>query len=362
MDSMDEEKVHCLDVEKDERDGQKTADIFCGPVSLFVEVPRALITGTYRSASLVLARIFSRNKNDRPGKTEAHVERLSIPDLTANIITAHSRPFAISPCCDLFKRESRNYGPVVIRRIRFQDDEVLGEEQLKMLALPLLRVHDTHVLPYFGTCDFEGSLCVVFPFAEGGDLKTYLRTHPDCDRRNLISQVAQGLKYLHNSGVTHGNLHTRNVLLSGDQTVQLSDFGLSEVIPDEGTTSMRSAFCREKAMHRAPEAHMGEPLSATGDIYSLGMLGFYMFADKEPMIGLYPGAVQVAAALLSGRRPTRGEITRSDFSDNLWTIVQHCWAHDKKKRPSVEDVLADLGDTKRMPARKARLAQWRKFA
>ncbi|EJD51671.1 hypothetical protein AURDEDRAFT_181857 [Auricularia subglabra TFB-10046 SS5] len=121
----------------------------------------------------------------------------------------------------------------------------------------------------------------------------------------------------------------------------LSEFGLAEIIPDEGTTSMRSAFCREKAMHRAPEIHMGEPLAPSSDVYSFGMLAFHVYCDREPMKALYPGAIQVAAALLSGRRPERSEISRAEFSNSLWDLVQRCWAHDKAKRPSATRVSVD---------------------
>ncbi|EJD51686.1 kinase-like protein [Auricularia subglabra TFB-10046 SS5] len=352
------EKLFYADVE---RNDDHAPGIVCMPLALLVKLPKDKIARTFCASCLMLKQIV-RCVGTMVSGTANHAEGQLVPDLTANITSISSRPFAISPCCDLYKRESRSYGTVVIRRIRFQDDETLGEGHLKKIALTLLKAQGAHVLPYLGTCDFEGSLCIVSPLAQGGDLKTYLLTHPDCDRRNLVRQVVHGLEYLHCSGVIHGNLHTRNVLLSEDQTVRLSDFGLSEVIPDEGTTSMRSAFCREKAMHRAPETHMGEPLAPSSDVYSVGMLAFHVYADKEVMIGLFPGAIQAAAALMSGRRPGRGEITREDFTEDLWGTVQWCWAHDKEKRPTAAEVLADLADTKRMPAHKNPLSKGRKSA
>lgn len=331
-------------------------------MSLLCIFPKGLVTRACSSCVTRLKRLFRCIGNDSSnGHRRVEPEGQACPDLTVNIAHSLGRPYAISPCCDLFKRDSRDYGTVVIRRIRFQDDETLAEKLLKDTALSLIGARNVHVVPYLGTCEFEGSLCVVSPFAQGGDLKTYLRTFPDCNRVALLLQVARGLEYLHRSGVTHGNLHTRNVVLSEDQTVQLSDFGLSEIIPDEGTTSMRSAFCREKAMHRAPEFHMGEPLSPKCDVYSFGMLVFYMFSDKEPMIDSYPGAIQVVAALLARHRPDRSEITRSDFPDDLWVTVQRCWAHAQEKRPTALGVLVDLGDTEPAPGNKGLQAKWWKF-
>lgn len=270
-------------------------------------------------------------------------QRVAVHDLTP-FLTFGDRPFAISPCSDLYKATLLENIVVVVRRIRFQDDEANSELRLRTAAAVLARARHVNVLCYVGTYDFQGSLCIVSPFAYGGNLGKHIVSHPDCDRRNLLMQVARGLLYLHQSGIVHGNLHPRNVLLSEDGVVKVSDFGLGEIIPDEGSTSMRPAFAREKAMHRSPETHAGDSLSPASDVYSFGMLVFHAYCDKEPMVERYPGAIQVVAALLAGHRPLRGEIVRVDFSTQVWEVVQQCWSPAKEKRLAMAAVVEALSN------------------
>ncbi|EJD51683.1 kinase-like protein [Auricularia subglabra TFB-10046 SS5] len=290
-----------------------------------------------------LGRGSKRSTGDSSRGQAPSPSRWVVPDLTGSIIPETSRPFAISPCCDVYKRTLNGVGTVVIRRIRFQCDEIDSDNALARQATLLVTARHDRVLLFLGTCTFEGSLCIVSPFARSGDLRRFLKAEPQSDLTRLLLEISEGLEYLHGRGIIHGNLHLGNVLLSENHSAMLSEFGLAEIIPDEGTTSMRSAFCREKAMHRAPEIHMGESLAPSSDVYSFGMLAFHLYCDGEPMRALYPGAIHVAAALLSGRRPGRNEITRADFSDSLWDLVQWCWAHKKAKRPLSARVRVDLG-------------------
>ncbi|EJD49791.1 kinase-like protein [Auricularia subglabra TFB-10046 SS5] len=257
-------------------------------------------------------------------------------DITWQMESRVSRPFSISPCSDLFKDENRMHGTVVVRRIRFQEEEEAAKcDDIRTLCNHIFRLRHQHVLPYLGHCDFEGTVCIVSPFVEGGDLEQYVRMHSDCSRKAILSQVASGLSYLHDSGIVHGNLHPRNVLMTEFGTAMLSDFALNGIIPHDGSNTMRPPFGRMRAMHRAPEEHMGAPPSMLGDVYSFGMLVFTVFCDDEPMIDQYPSPIQAAAALMAGWRPDCDEICRDDFSERMWTMVQWCWAHDPQMRPSV---------------------------
>lgn len=264
-------------------------------------------------------------------------------DLTPYIRATTARPLAVSPYCELYGANIRNIGCVAVRQIRsLEHEQAAAESALASQSALLVTARNRHILPFIGTCDRNGQLCLVSLWADGGDLRRFLETQPQAGRKQLLQQIARVLKYLHGRGIVHGRLHPRNVLLSENGAAKLSEFGLAELLDAASDGTMRPPFARLKAIHRAPEVHLGNKVAPSGDVYSFGMLAFQMYCDKEPMIDLYPGTIQVAAALVSGRRPVRSKVARSDFSDGLWNLVQRCWAADRALRPSAAEICQNV--------------------
>jgi len=104
----------------------------------------------------------------------------------------------------------------------------------------------------------------------------------------LISEVAKGLDYAHrrkdynfNSlNLVHGDLSPRNVMISFEGEIKITDFGLSkalEFIPilDQGDALMRVRYT-------APEVLRGEPRTQKSDLFSMGLLLWEMLAGQHP--------------------------------------------------------------------------------
>lgn len=70
-------------------------------------------------------------------------------------------------------------------------------------------------------------------------------------RRSWMSQLISGVKYLHNKGIIHGDIKSENILLYDDNTIKLTDFGISKV----GLTSEldKRKKCSYICSHRPPE-------------------------------------------------------------------------------------------------------------
>ncbi|KAG8763242.1 hypothetical protein FRC12_008647 [Ceratobasidium sp. 428] len=72
---------------------------------------------------------------------------------------------------------------------------------------------------------FHGHIGMIARWESNGSLPQYVERRTDADRCMLSSQIAEGLSYLHASGVVHGDLKGANVLISQDSVAQLADFG-----------------------------------------------------------------------------------------------------------------------------------------
>jgi serine/threonine-protein kinase ULK/ATG1 len=81
----------------------------------------------------------------------------------------------------------------------------------------------------------------VFELCSGGDLAGYIKRLGrlnEFEAQRLFKQLASALKVLRMNGVVHRDLKPANILLSGDMSVKLGDFGLAKVFDKEKNAMM----------------------------------------------------------------------------------------------------------------------------
>ena len=103
-----------------------------------------------------------------------------------------------------------------------------------------------------------------------------------CD---VISQVAEALRYVHNCGIIHGDIKSENILLTRAQDrrrlAKLLDFGLAR--PDDDN----EAHIDGTPEYMAPERISRRPASPQSDIYALGILFWECLVGELPYQGPY---------------------------------------------------------------------------
>ncbi|KAF9511980.1 hypothetical protein BS47DRAFT_1346143 [Hydnum rufescens UP504] len=204
--------------------------------------------------------------------------------------------------------------------------------------------HD-NVLPFFGHCvDDNGTMYMVSPWCQHGDINGYLFRVPKSDRETLVLQLLHGLEYLHASGVIHGDLRGANVLISDNHKILITDFGLSKYLDQSPTSTVNRGNIRwmapELLEQEIPRGDL-TPYTEATDIYSFAMTTIEIYTGSWPFPHLRHN---VEAALPGQGRPGRpgADGISHCIDDTLWDIIQECWAEEPARRPSARDAMERL--------------------
>lgn len=100
---------------------------------------------------------------------------------------------------------------------------------------------------------------------------------------DLAEKIAAALDYAHAKGVVHRDIKPENIMLgSGWSTVKISDFGIAErrdsnTVADTPRTEIGGTLA-----YMAPEQLRGERTDMRGDLFSLGVMLFWLVTGKLP--------------------------------------------------------------------------------
>ena len=122
-------------------------------------------------------------------------------------------------------------------------------------------------------------------FVEGTNLKSYVdeqtRAYPEL--LSIAIQILKGMQYLHHFKVLHQNLKATNILLDARLNVKITDFFFSKLF---NRWRKRRGFTSVEAVRfLSPEQIREKSLDERSDIYSIGIVLFYLFTKVLPIRG-----------------------------------------------------------------------------
>ena len=239
---------------------------------------------------------------------------------------------------------------IVYKARRLKDSKIYALKQVRLSGLKekekrnslnevrfLASIKNPNVISYKQAFfdESEQLLCLVMEYADGGDLLQRIQYYQKKGTYmsenfiwNLIAQIANGLKALHDLDIVHRDLKSANVFLTKEGGVKLGDMNVSKI----------SKRCLEHTQtgtpyYASPEVWKDLPYDSKSDLWSLGCVIYECTCLKPPfraedLQGLFKKVVK-------GEYPPMPRT----FSNELHMIVANLLVTNPDKRINCASIL-----------------------
>lgn len=175
----------------------------------------------------------------------------------------------------------------------------------------------------------DGPAFVVLQLIEGRTLRDRIADGPlpVAEVRELGARLADALAYVHEQGVVHRDVKPSNILLDGDGTPHLADFGLAHLA--DTTRFTRTDQLVGTAAYLSPEQVRGGEIGPAADVYSFGLVLLECLTGRRE----YPGG-DVEAAVARLHRPPA---VPDDLPSDLVRLLSLMTSLSARRRPGAHD-------------------------
>jgi len=156
-----------------------------------------------------------------------------------------------------------------------------------------IELHHPNLAAVYGSgVDETGQPFIQMQYVEGESLAEVIAREGKLSEEraeDIFNQICEALKYLHAHGVIHRDIKPSNIIIGkttgGADVVSVTDFGISKSIYEDvqpthaltQTSDVLGSF-----LYSSPEQCLGEELTPSSDIYSLGCVFYEMLTGKPP--------------------------------------------------------------------------------
>ena len=203
------------------------------------------------------------------------------------------------------------------------------------------------IVPVFDVGEHDGSPYLVMEFISGKTLADAMRRGDrlSLDRVCELGQkIAEALGYAHQHGVVHRDIKPANILLTskeahGIERPKITDFGVAKLAA--GHTTLTGQIVGTPAF-MAPEQFTGATIDGRADIFSLGVVLYWMATGEQP----FPGeSITAVSYKVVHTEPVPPRKLNPSVPLKLESIILKCLAKNPDERYSTGEELArELGE------------------
>jgi eukaryotic-like serine/threonine-protein kinase len=140
----------------------------------------------------------------------------------------------------------------------------------------------------------DHSYYIVMELVDGATLGEIMRDErvlPEPVAVDYAIQIASGLAYAHRQGLMHRDVKPANILITKDDVVKLSDFGIARAVSEHTLGVTQPGMVMGSVAYISPEQAQGHDIDERSDLYSVGVVLYQMLTGALPFTGDNPVAV-----------------------------------------------------------------------
>ena len=231
---------------------------------------------------------------------------------------------------------------VAIKMLRYELSKDEGFiKRFKRESAQVINLDHPNIVHVYTVGDYKQQPFIVMEYVNGKTLKDYLREHGALDPQTAIhvmTQLAEGVLYAHQNKIIHRDLKSQNIMITEDQVVKITDFGIALSSNEADITQTNTIM--GSVHYLAPELARGNLATERSDIYALGIILYELLTGDVPFKG--EGAVNIALQHLEAEMPSI-KLVNDQLPNSLDNIISRCTSKQPSERyRSVDELLVSL--------------------
>jgi serine/threonine-protein kinase len=203
----------------------------------------------------------------------------------------------------------------------------------------LAQIRHDNIVTVFGADHFDSVVGFWMEFVEGRTLKAMHHDYGSFSAAEgllVALDVCRALAAVHRAGFVHGDVKPQNIMREAGGRIVLTDFGAARLVTPTANDQRRTTVT---PFYAAPEILLGAPPSVQSDLYSLGVVLYYLVTGQFPVTG--KSIDDFCAAHASGRRTLLRDV-RPDLPPSFIRVVDALTAALPEDRPESAGALDGL--------------------
>jgi serine/threonine protein kinase len=178
--------------------------------------------------------------------------------------------------------------PVALKVLR--SDRVVSEEfEQRFLkeARAIGRLSHPNIVVVYDVGRDHGTIYIAMEYLEGNPFNEIIEAgRPEYAQwAEVGAQLAETLAYAHQKGIIHRDVKPSNIIMTHDERVKLTDFGIARIEDPSATLQTQAGEILGTPVYMSPEQVIGQAVDGRSDLFSLGVVLYEWLLGQRPFRG-----------------------------------------------------------------------------